>query len=223
MATFVSTDLIPALNLAGIPDEEQVPLFDVINGLMALRDYENEFRAALALFDLCSANLTDPSQPFWKAWLQLSAREGGMCIYHFGKVVEGIRATLSRCATFKEKLDNEALRNAGALLDDKFPARAGIRRAISHRGQAASDPNQRRLHFVKGPVVGSARSFGSKDTTIALRGVISGREVHYTNRGKAHVYEMSDRTAQDLRNIRLAFYSGFAPVSQSSRSPVPTE
>lgn len=148
-------------------------------------------------------------------WATISARDGAMSIYHFGRTIEGFYDTWSNAPYLRENF-GRAVKNADKALRIAFPNFINARDAVSHSGGRGRNPSQQDIHAYLGPWANSQMSIRGNDTEILLVDNMSNRQYSNTWEGKVISYEISLQSALKLAAIRDEIFNAFASVDKQT-------
>jgi hypothetical protein len=223
-------DIAPPIILAdAFPEEERAKVRHIGYSLAWLSGRHNQFAAALSLFEFAeqrqeamageeAAQRQHPRYGDWWAealrlanWQFVAARDGAMSIYHFARTMQGIRASLNGCPTFKGKVDHEKLRSVSKSFRQTFPSFEGIRHGIAHSAELVESIDR----FERNAFTGAAPEwmFQQAYERLMLTGALYGHNFTLTWEGRLLSYEIHVRTLENLRRLVAEFFSGFASVA----------
>lgn len=205
----MSGDWPPNLDIESLPKSEQNAVSHVPRLLLAMANYTNDFRGALALYQFSTA------KPDWAKsagldmgnldqWRFIAARDGAMSIYHFAKAMEDIMAAIGTCQALLTKINRSILRSSRKRLRDLFPNFEAVRHSITHAAELIKDIDE---HLVSGPYVDKIIEIKSGE--VILRNCFIDDNFANTFEGKIQSYEISAATLTALNTIRIEFYSAF--------------
>jgi hypothetical protein len=133
-----------------------------------------------------------------------------MSIYHFGKAVENISASLRECPTIRGRVDHVSRRTTLKKLRALFPEFEDMRHSVAHAGELMEDADTAERHSIQGPLSHGRIEIGPGK--VILRNCFTGstgREFMNTFEGKIQTYEISSTTHAALTKIMNEFYSAF--------------
>jgi hypothetical protein len=209
----------PDIRFQNYPQPEQASAWRVNVLLVYLRQYLEDFEAALTLFEYCHEQMTDASRrrEFSEArrysdWMWIPLRDAAITIYHIGCAIEEIRHRhLGDCPTLRRKLDHDAHRIAPRLLAARFPYWRLMRHTVAHSAEIVSFTPEPKA----GQILTSIRSLDHRRFGL----------YHFDRR--THVttevgYEMSPASLEFLRRVVSVFYSSFRPADDRTITSVPS-
>jgi hypothetical protein len=219
----------PQINRDRIPKSEHPALFHILDLLGSLGRYEQRFKLALKLFDLCCTEnsdlvsqmergqisfvLLDLQTNTLSGWRLLAARDGALAIYHFGQALIAIASNLRTCPTLCACVDHSAIRLARHSFVATFPNYSAVRHAVSHIADFSTTLAEREKHSIKGPWKGNFGRVGIelKDEGALHRFEDNLYDITYciTFEGAVHQIEISNITLDVLSKIKNNTYTAF--------------
>jgi hypothetical protein len=210
-----------------IPNEERETTRHLWSLLFFLGWYEQQFRHALALFDVCvhsrpplAANPNDiPKYPVIEseghtllAWQTIAARDGALSIYHFGRALAAILPWLGNCPTIRGLVSHDAIRLARKSFVAALPSYDALRHAVGHAADFNATPEKREAHSIKPPWKGSfgevnLQIIGAKSSRFTE--TLHGRTYYVSYEGHIHHYEIKPETLDVLCKARERTYAVF--------------
>jgi len=218
----------PQLDITPLPPEEHDLAKHIGFLLASLTRYEKTLWSAVALFDSSHAENSrlalevSEGKLDWHTlnlatntlgeWQMMSAREGALAIYHFGKTIEAIRQTLRSTPVLDAKLNQNELRQGAQLFRHYFPRFEAIRHVVSHAADFSATPRHKEEHGFRER---KQLNFGAVGIAVAKGGQFSDnlydRNYCVTFKGKLHTYEISVATAQKVVEAKSHLYLAFSP------------
>lgn len=220
-----------------IPDEEQVAFAHIADLLTILSVYEIQFRLAVMLFyaveqeynnlsrdviqaglmkgnfasdDLRNLTLLSPAR---FGWQKIAARDGAISIYHFGCVLDGIKASLPTCPTVNAHVDHGIIRLARKDYRRAFPHYERIRHVVAHSADFISTTKNRERHSRRGAFKAKAGTVGveiNDDQRVTqFSGNLYGNSYFITYDGEAYGYALSQDSADTMQIAKDRVYSAF--------------
>ena len=210
-------DFPPRINIQGLPDKEQIVVRNMTVLFLGLATYANEFRAALMLYQFCTAQIQIPKSgraadlPFDQIQF-VAGRDGAMSIYHFGKTIEAIGTQIARCPNLFAKLNRNKLRTVRRHLRAEFPYFEAVRHAVAHLAELGATPEKAEENSVAGPFVFAGITI-APGSNVTLRNTLYNNQYVNTFDGEIQAYEVSEKTYEALVSIRVECYEIFEPAS----------
>ena len=181
-----------------IPPDERKAVRAIESLLHQLESYEEDFRAALELYDLCES---DPNNtPF--RWPFIATRDAAMTIYHFKMTMQETRESFQYAPSLRDRVDHVAMRLANNLFDSYFPRAERLRHAIAH----AAETNADAIRDGTGVVILHSRQ---------------GRRYITDYEGERLSYELSQDNLDRLHDIKMRVFACFNQVNAYLHRPEP--
>jgi hypothetical protein len=223
-----------------LPEAEHDAASHIERLLSLLSTYEVRFLAAVFLFDKCEEEMSklfgllahrqeigdprnvSPELATVTEWMAMAARDGAITIYHFGNTIEAIRKALPHCPTMNARVDHSILRGASRFFRTEFPRYEAIRHVISHAADFAATPASIAEHSHRGGPIKSGRGgsleFSGKWNRYYSDNLMN-RTFYVSYEGKAHSYEIDQKTAERLLLAKLRVYSSFGGGAHLKSTP----
>jgi hypothetical protein len=171
-----------------------------------LSDHSDNFSAALSLFDFSMGELEKATEnrtahPMFR-WPFIAARDGAMSIYHFGKAMEGIMASLHKCPTVLQEVNRAKLRSSRKRLRELFPNFEAVRHSVAHAGELMNDVDDLDRHSISTTSV----------QRMTIQNHLQGRAFKNTFEGQIQSYEINQASRDGLVAIREEFCAAFKGV-----------
>lgn len=190
----------PRLYASSLPESEQDSADLIQFLLMSMDSYHQDFVAAVELYRHLASVIPPLSISRWPS---IPVRDGAMSLFHFWKSMAGIRKELPLCPTLSALVDTELLGEAGQHFGNAFPQVELLRRAVSHSAEE---------------LAGILRDTQNTDSGVVIISSVAGNTFQTTKDGQRLGYEISDKTAQTLGQIKETFFSGFRDVERVLRT-----
>lgn len=185
--------------------------------LSDLNAYCQDFIAALALFDSCDQlrKAYPAARGAISLWPFIAARDGGMTIYHFGKVLDALRASLKGAPELRSATNHDALRDAAKSFTAAFPLYAKMRHAIAHAGDMRVPASEKRNAIVGDIDLGSIKLHNEDNSgTSTISNTLMGRTFGNTFEGEYVTYSISSESLQSLQDVKGLTYSAFLKITE---------
>lgn len=208
----------PFIDALSLPEQERRSAGLISGSLTNLRGYHDDFVGALQLFNACSHQLEHKigQRDLLIKWTLIACRDGAMTIYHFGKTLEHIRALFGPCPTLRKRTDHTKLRAATKLFEDNFPTFHHIRHAVAHTAELTKNIEAFEKNAYRGELRLGGISIGSHDGAFMLSGAVNGRSFTMTREGEILSYEISQKTADNLRSVVSEAFSAFESLAHNT-------
>ena len=114
------------INVDALRPAEHENAAAIQSALNSIPTHVEDFVAAFRLFEFILNNLDAIDDAPIKAartasaWAQIAARDGALSIFHFGKLMEGIKQTLHSVPVLDSSMDRAKLRAAANLFRQHF-------------------------------------------------------------------------------------------------------
>jgi hypothetical protein len=196
---------LPILNHRVIPKGETAFKSDFDGLLLVLFHYRMQFAAALALFDSAPfLEKTNPEQAgIIGEWRFIAARDSAMSIYHVGRGIEAIRASMKDYPLTRQMIDHDLLRAASKEFEKAFPSYLAMRHAIAHNAENML-PSKRGRHAMGGDGEGAL---------IQHHLDLARRQYGFSFNGEYVATTISNETFQTLTTIVDRVYSAFSKLT----------
>lgn len=219
---------LPDLDSSNLSDEEGSAVFRLHSSLNALPNYIKDFEAALQLFDFCEVQYAliaqrrnaqallehdEANRDVFSAWCSLAARDGAMTIFHFGKAMEGIKASIRTCPSVEAKMDRSLLRSATNLFRTSFPNFEAVRHGVAHAAELDRDEKARKANAHNGTYETEHIKIGVHVEGLTIRTLI-GRTFTVTVNQKIVSYDLTTNTLGQLEAVKSEFFLAFKPACQ---------
>jgi hypothetical protein len=145
------------------------------------------------------------------SWQMISARDGAMTIYHFGKVMIGIKSSIKHCPTINNSVDRAKLKSSGRLFNALFPKHEAVRHAVAHSGELANTSEAVSQNAFTGRYEGPGLTIENASNTM-VQDSLQGRLFTTTHEGKILTYEIGQVTLIRLNAVKNELYDAFGPV-----------
>lgn len=198
----------PRIDISALPEEEKTPAWNVGTMLSSLDGYADDFEADLVLFDNARGikGPTPKINEMINRWPFIAARDGGMAIYHFGKVIEVLRASMRSTPTIQARVSHDLIKEAWKEFRTAFPLYDKIRHAIAHAGEIISNADENAINGE----IDIPGAFRGKVTNGMFISNLVGRNFTTTFEREIISYSISSETATTLRRIERKIFDAFA-------------
>jgi ribosomal protein L37AE/L43A len=196
-----------------IPNNEREAVRQLYGLLFLLGWYEQQFRHALALFDLCETERTSvPKDITLHGWKTMAARDGALAIYNFGQALAAISPRLHKCQTISARVDHPAVRLARKAFRAALPSYDAVRHAVSHASDFNATIEKRDEHSIMPPWKYSRANvtheiIGAQPVRMTEQLIERAYCVSYA--GGVHYYEVTSQTLNVLSKARERVYAAF--------------
>jgi len=211
----------PTINAEALPSDERRSAAHLMMILGTLPYYEADFRHALALYD--HSERESPTVPH--PWKFVAGRDGAMSIFNFGKAVEGIMASVGTMPTLFGMVDRDPLRKARQLMRDMFPRFEAVRHSIAHAAELIGDPDKIDQEGISGaPYTFGSLTINPGQSVVIIRSSFVGPRLFANSfEGALQAYELSQKTANGLWEVKQTIYAAFKNAEAQTRqgSPAP--
>lgn len=214
-----------------ISDEnEQYHSMVLILNLTSLNGYVNDYAGAIGLHthteglrrDVLAVGQADMltfnrNMHMLKLWDEMAGREAAMTVFHLGKSLAAIRATMKDAPTVRADTDHNALREAAKLLEREFPNYELARHAAGHRAEAMASFDTLKKHAVD---LGDRQQF--------IPGVVQDHTYVATFEKRELRVNLTENSRLKLAQVVSLIYSAFPkfsgllpPINIGSAIPAP--
>jgi hypothetical protein len=183
------------------------------------------FGYAVDLFDYCNAEIERAAQEYGRrdrrykefndsrhGWQQIAAREGGMTICDFGKVIASIKHNRQECKALYSRIDGKELEIIWREFRATFKDRVDIRDAAAHPVDFFKTPEDIAENALFSDYKNHGLSLENPNACV-IKGVIDGRTVLYTVGNRVVEYELSANTLDKLLHFKSRICAVFHPPS----------
>ncbi len=206
---------VPQIDICRLPEGERKVAWLVQNTLLQLALRMEDFQAALELFDFCAShireNLLDKQFALirnYTKWQLLSARDGAMTLYHFGRTIRYVGNLLKGAPVLKGEIEHSHLRAARRLMHEKFPHVERVRHAVAHSAELTESEEKFDANAFTGTYDG--QGIRIKDgSSIFVSNNLDGRTYTTGHEGEILTYSLAEECLIALTDIANLFYLGF--------------
>ncbi len=165
--------------------------------------YGKAFIADQGLLSHCEQSLSALSQrEYYKSpivsWKHIAARDGAINLYHFSTTLESISKSIGLAKSLHHTADHDKIKAARKLFRDTFPTVEKMRHSVAH----AADLHKSKENTKENTV------FGEKGGLFISGNLVKG-VFSFTHEGKVVSYELSQRTANIVREVAWTLVSAF--------------
>lgn len=192
-------------------EDEQYHSMVLLLNLTKLDGYVNDYAAAIGLHShteelrrsvLAVGNedrLTfNRTMHMLKLWDEMAGREAAMTVFHFGKSLSAIRASMKSTPTIMAEADHNSLREAAKLLEREFPNYDLARHAAGHRAEAMASLEELKKHAVE---LGDKQQF--------IPGIVIDHDYIATFEKKELRVALTENSRRKLAQIEALAYAAF--------------
>lgn len=197
-------------------EEQEASLFLEIS-LNNMQRFIRYFASDLKLLDHCLLEKSKligpedrPKREIFALWSMVSARDGAMNVYHFGKSLHGAGHALAKCHSSKGKRDEKMLKNARRLFATSFPRNEAVRHAVGHSAELAY-PDWHKNHSFTGSHSGKGFSV-AQATNVMINPMLLGRTFTATFEGKILSYELSEKALEVLERVQTLYHDALGEL-----------
>lgn len=147
-------------------------------------------------------------------WERTAAEAGIYNLFSISELIEAVNTDINRVPNYCVEERVKRKRSANALWKKCFPSLEGLRYTVAHLAEMLQPKGAK--HQVDKPFAAHGMLQDKAGKSGHFVGQLSGRTYTSNYRGKLVSLEMSEATLQRLREVKLAFYSIFAPLSDTS-------
>ncbi|MCK1676637.1 hypothetical protein [Bradyrhizobium sp. 150] len=199
----------------------------IASNIGALDSWATAFWSGKGLFDHCHFGRFDPAHgATFTVWQLSAARDCVMSIYHFGRTIEGIDASLGRCPNLTSNIDTKAKRAAAKLFKRTFRFFIKIRHALAHAAERSHTRDTFRRHSQRGraPInLGWLEiSTPEDDGGILMMDHVHGETFATMWEGEVIRCEINEGTGRILDDIVAQYWTAFDAVIDPNPADAPT-
>ncbi|WP_125469928.1 hypothetical protein [Caulobacter vibrioides] len=130
----------PNFRLHELPEEERDDAGSIRANIAEMHRRSTSFWSGRNLFQRCAEQsvFDYANQRTYHEWQLCAARDCVMSIYHFGRIIEGIDISISKCPQLREIIDGKSKREARKRFERYFPSYITLRHAIAHSAERSN-------------------------------------------------------------------------------------